>query len=53
MAEELQILSNLPECQRQTVFELAEKQTHCQNIQEWLNYLQIYVDDYIRSNEVL
>ena len=51
MPQELEILSSLPEHQRQAVFEAAGKQNHCQNLHQWLNYLKNYVDGYIRLNE--
>jgi hypothetical protein len=51
LPQELEILSQLPEHQRQAVFEAAGKQNHCQNLWEWLNYLKNYVDGYIRLNE--
>lgn len=51
LPQELYILSKLPEDKRQTVFEEAAEQNHCPTLREWLNFLENYVDGYIRLNQ--
>lgn len=48
LPEEISILEALPEDKRNLVFNLAGKQTHCQNIDEWLVYLKDFVAKYDR-----
>lgn len=45
--EEINILSQLPEDQKNLVFNEAGK-THCANLDEWLRYLRSYVEGHIR-----
>lgn len=49
LPEELEILSVLPEAEQSFVFELAGRQTHCQNLGEWLRYLKQYVAGYVTA----
>lgn len=44
LPDEKEILSVLPEEQKEAAFEEAEKcGNHCQNLYEWLNHLRQYV----------
>jgi hypothetical protein len=51
LPSEIEILSKLPEEKRELVFNLVGKQNHCNNLNEWLLYLQWYVDQYCETDE--